>query len=55
VSDILSFSTASVQPTPDVVADSSQSFVPSVLMMDGRMISLISIEGILPASQRDAA
>ena len=55
VSDILSFSTASVQPTPDVVADSSQSFVPSVLMMDGRMISLISLEGILPASQRDAA
>ena len=55
VSDILSFSSDAVQATPDIVADQSQNFVPSVLMMDGRMISMISLEDILPQSLREAA
>ena len=55
VSDILSFAAGSVQPTPDVVADESLNFVPSVLMMEGRMISMISLEDIVPPSLREAA
>ena len=55
VSDILSFASDAVQATPDIVADQSMNFVPSVLMMDGRMISMISLEDILPQSLREAA
>ena len=55
VSDILTFSAESVQATPDIVADHELNFVPNVLMMDGRMISLIALDEILPLAQREAA
>ena len=55
VSDILSASGNSIQPTPDVASTMAKSFVRGVLALDGRMISIITLENILPALDREAA
>lgn len=56
VSDILTATDATIQPTPDVASDVAKSFVKGVLAIDGRMISLIGLDDVLPSSgQREAA
>ncbi|OYV30870.1 MAG: chemotaxis protein CheW [Acidocella sp. 20-61-6] len=55
VSDILTVSDSSIQPTPDVTSDLVKTFVRGLLPVDGRMISLISLEQILPPSELQAA
>lgn len=54
VSDILTVTDDTVQPTPDVASDMARSFVRGVIALEGRMISLIGIDSILPA-QKDLA
>ena len=55
VSDILTVSSDAIQPTPDVASELARSFVQGVLAIDGRMISLISLDHVLPAPNRMAA
>ena len=55
VSDILTVTGDSIQPTPDVASDMARSFVRGVLAIDGRMISLITLDQVLPPAEREAA
>lgn len=55
VSDILTATDDLVQATPDVASDLAKTFVRGVIAIDQRMISLIALDNILPALERDAA
>jgi purine-binding chemotaxis protein CheW len=55
VSDILTITDQSIQPTPDVACDTVKNFVRGILAVDGRMISLISLDGVLPEQVAEAA
>ncbi len=55
VSDILTVTDDLVQPTPDIVSDMVETFVRGVFLVDGRMISLVGLDDIVPSSERDAA
>jgi purine-binding chemotaxis protein CheW len=55
VSDILTVSDAVVQPPPDVASEMVRNFVQGLLAIDGRMISLISLDRILPNTDLEAA
>jgi purine-binding chemotaxis protein CheW len=55
VSDILTVASESIQPTPDVASEMTKSFVRGVLAIDGRMISLIALDNVLPAMESEAA
>ena len=55
VSDILSVEDSSIQPTPDVASNLARMFVRGVIAMDGRMISVISLDNVLPATELEAA
>lgn len=55
VSDILSTDERSIQATPDVASNLARSFVRGVMALDGRMISIITLENILPPAEREAA
>jgi len=48
VSDILTITSESIQPTPDVSSDSVREFVEGVLAMEDRMINLLDLSSILP-------
>lgn len=49
VSDILTANDDLIQPSPDVTSELVKSFVRGLLPVDGRMISLISLDQVLPA------
>jgi purine-binding chemotaxis protein CheW len=55
VSDILTVTDELVQPTPDVASEMAKTFVRGVLAVEGRMISLIALDNVLPALEREAA
>lgn len=55
VSDILSVTADLIQPTPDVACDKVRSFVKGLISMDGRMISEIALERLLPEPESLAA
>ena len=55
VSDILTVTDEVVQATPDVACDTVKTFVKGILAVDGRMISLISLDNIVPDMQAEAA
>jgi purine-binding chemotaxis protein CheW len=55
VSDILTLAAEEVRPTPDVASETTRQFVKGVFAVDGRMISLIELDEVLPHLQRDAA
>ena len=55
VSDILGVSEDMIQATPDIGCDTVRSFVKGVLPVDGRMISLISLDGLLPEIELEEA
>ena len=55
VSDILTVTDDLVQPTPDVASEMAKIFVRGVLAVEGRMISMISLDNVLPAPDRKAA
>jgi purine-binding chemotaxis protein CheW len=55
VSDILTVTEDMIQPTPDVASDTAKTFVRGLIAMDGRMISLIGLERVLPDTELEAA
>lgn len=55
VSDILTVTAEKVQPTPDIFRPDVESFVRGVLVDEGRMTSLITLTGLLPSQEQDAA
>ena len=55
VSDILTVDDGAIQPTPDVASDLVRTFVRGLLPVDGRMISLISLDRVLPAADMEPA
>ena len=55
VSDILSVTEDMIQPTPDVASDMAKIFVRGVIAIEGRMISLLALEPILPAAANPIA
>ncbi len=55
VSDILTVEDSAVQPTPDVSCDAVKSFVKGIIAIEGRMISWILLDRILPEQQAEAA
>ena len=54
VSDILTATDTQIQPSPDVSSELVKSFVRGLLPVEGRMISLISLDQVLPP-QAEAA
>ncbi|MGD2131811.1 MAG: chemotaxis protein CheW [Maricaulaceae bacterium] len=55
VSDILTVTSEAVQPTPQVSCDVVSSFINGIVTVDGRMISWITLDSILPEIQEVAA
>jgi purine-binding chemotaxis protein CheW len=55
VSDILTVTDDVIQPTPEVASDTAKTFVRGLLAVDGRMISLIGLDRLLPALDLEAA
>ncbi|HVY86858.1 MAG TPA: chemotaxis protein CheW [Caulobacterales bacterium] len=55
VSEILTATSETVQPTPDVSCDAVKMFVKGILPLDGRMISWITLDRILPELEEEAA
>ena len=55
VADILTVTDDVIQPTPEVASDAAKTFVRGLLAIDGRMISLIGLDRLLPDLDLDAA
>ncbi len=55
VLDILTVEEAVIQPTPDVASEMAKLFTRGVLAIDGRIISLIGLDQVLPPPQSEAA
>jgi purine-binding chemotaxis protein CheW len=55
VSDILTITQDAIQPPPDVGCDRVRSFVKGLISVEGRMISEISLERLLPEAEPVAA
>ena len=56
VSDILTVGADSIQPAPDVSCEAVRCFVKGVIAQEADMISLVSLDGILPEAElREAA
>ena len=54
VSDILTITDELLQPTPDLASDLAKTFVRGVMAIEGRMISLIATDNVLPQYQNVA-
>lgn len=55
VSDILTVTDDMIQPTPDVASEMVRNFVRGLLAIDGRMVSFISLDRVLPDNELDFA
>ncbi len=55
VSDILTVTDDTIQQTPDVACETVRTFVKGILAIDGRMVSLLSLDNILPDLELEAA
>jgi purine-binding chemotaxis protein CheW len=55
VSDILTIGDAAIQPPPEVASEMVRTFVQGLLAIDGRMVSLISLDRVLPKLEQEAA
>ena len=55
VSDILTVTDEMVQPTPDIASDAAKSFIRGVMTVEQRMVSVLSLDRVLPADTLDAA
>lgn len=51
VSDILTVTDDLLQATPDVASEIARSFVRGVMAFEGRMISMIAVDSILPPTE----
>lgn len=48
VSDILTVGEELIQPTPDIACETVRAFVRGIIPVNGAMISLLSLDGLLP-------
>jgi purine-binding chemotaxis protein CheW len=55
VSDILTVTDDMIQPTPDVASEMVRTFVRGLLAIDGRMVSFISLDRVLPDRELEHA
>ena len=55
VSDIITETIGTVQPTPDVASDVAKQFVKGILAADGRMISMLALENVTITPVGEAA
>jgi purine-binding chemotaxis protein CheW len=55
VSEILTVPGGAIQPTPNVASEMAKTFVRGVLALDGRMISFVALDEILPKTLLEAA
>jgi purine-binding chemotaxis protein CheW len=55
VSDILTITEDQVQPTPDIACETVREFVKGLLAVEGRMISWVALERVLPELEAEAA
>lgn len=55
VSDILTVTDGSVQAPPEVASGTVRDFIEGLIALDGRMISLISLQNLLPRAELEAA
>lgn len=55
VSEVLTAGNGVIQPTPDVSCDAVKMFIKGILALDGRMISWILLDRILPELVEEAA
>ncbi len=55
VCDILIVENQALQPTPDVACDTVKTFVKGLLPLEDRMVSMISLDQILPHLDAEAA
>lgn len=55
VSDIIQLTDEAVQPTPDIASEHVKTFVKGLFALDGRMISLIELDRIVPEVEAEAA
>lgn len=55
VSEVLTATADMIQPTPDVSCDAVRMFIRGILALDGRMISWITLDRILPELEEEAA
>jgi purine-binding chemotaxis protein CheW len=55
VSEVLTATADMIQPTPDVSSDAVKTFIKGILALDGRMISWITLDRILPELEAEAA
>jgi purine-binding chemotaxis protein CheW len=50
VSDIISVQAKDIQPTPDVASALARNFVSGIISIDARLISVITLENLMPQS-----
>ena len=55
VSDIITIDAKDIQPTPQVASEAARSFISGIFSLESRLISLITLENVLPASLPAAA
>lgn len=55
VSDILTVGDGAVQPPPEIASGMVRSFVQGLLAVEGRMVSLVSLDNVLPHMDPEAA
>lgn len=55
VSDIVTITDDVVQPTPDIASDQVKTFVRGLFALDGKMVSLIALDRVLPEPEAEAA
>jgi len=55
VSEVLAADSSAIQPTPNVGCDVVSHFIRGILTTEGRMISLVALDDILPEEEAEAA
>lgn len=55
VSEILTIGEDLIQATPDIAAQTAKDMISGIIALDGRMISLISLDALMPNDNKDAA
>jgi purine-binding chemotaxis protein CheW len=55
VSEVLTATPDMIQPTPDVSSDAVRRFIRGILALEGRMVSWITLDRILPEQEAEAA
>lgn len=55
VSDIIQLTDEQIQPTPEVTSDQVRAFVRGIFAIEGRMVSLLELDWLIPDAEAEAA